>query len=144
MIVVRLISSLYIKSVLAVTLATNQTLVIKSPGRVVGLHNPKADTATNSPATPATDAPAPPAGKRLSLLDAAAMVLAEANEPLNCKTMIEAMTSKGYWQPSQGGMPTVARDAPDSLATAMLPMHIITVAEPRNGVTAGCGRAYCH
>ena len=87
----------------AVTLATNKTIVIKSADRIVGLHNPKADKPSKPMATPATTNPAPPDGRRLSLLDAAAMVLAEAGEPLNCKAMIEAMTAKGYWQPSQGG-----------------------------------------
>jgi hypothetical protein len=87
----------------AVTLATNKTLVIKSAGRVVGPHNPKADKQASAATTPATAAPAPQHGKRLSLLDAAARVLAEAKEPLNCKMMIAAMTEKGYWQPSQGG-----------------------------------------
>ncbi len=87
----------------AVTLATHKTMVIKSADRVVGMHNPKADKAPESTKTPVTAAPAPPADKRLSLLDAAAKVLGEAKAPLNCKMMIEAMTSKGYWKPSQGG-----------------------------------------
>ena len=87
----------------AVTLATHKTMVIKSADRVVGLHNPKADKPSSATKTPTTAAPAPPADKRLSLLDAAAKVLAEVKEPLNCKMMIQAMTEKGYWQPSQGG-----------------------------------------
>jgi len=87
----------------AVTLATNKTIVIKSAERVVGLHNPKADKQPKPTETPTTTNPAPPEGRRLSLLDAAAMVLAEANGPLTCKTMVVAMASKGYWQPSQGG-----------------------------------------
>ncbi len=87
----------------AVTLATHKTLVIKSADRVICPHIPKADTASESKTPPATGAPAPPAEKRLSLLDAAAKVLAEAKEPLNCKMMIQAMTEKGYWNPSQGG-----------------------------------------
>jgi len=87
----------------AVTLATHKTMVIKSADRVVGLHNPKADKPSSATKTPTTAAPAPPADKRLSLLDAAAKVLAESKEPLNCKMMIQAMTAKGYWLPSQGG-----------------------------------------
>ena len=31
-------------------------------------------------------------------LDAAAQVLAEAGEPLNCKTMVERMLAKGLWK----------------------------------------------
>ncbi len=87
----------------AVTLATNKTLVIKSADRVVGLHNPKADKQSKAKTSPATVAPAPSGKKHLSALDAAVKVLGEAKEPLNCKMMIEAMTAKGYWQPSQGG-----------------------------------------
>jgi hypothetical protein len=91
----------------AVTLATAKTLVIKSADRIVGLHNPKADTKAESkptvPTTPATTDPAPSRAKPLSVLDAAAKVLAEAGGPLNCKQMMEAMTAQGYWSPSQGG-----------------------------------------
>ena len=41
--------------------------------------------------------------KKLSALDAAAKVLAEAKEPLNCKLMIKAMIEKGYWKPTRDG-----------------------------------------
>ena len=34
----------------------------------------------------------------MSGLEAAAKVLAEADGPLNCKQMVEAMLEKGYWQ----------------------------------------------
>jgi hypothetical protein len=43
-------------------------------------------------------------GKRLSGLDAAAKVLAEAGEPLNTKTMVERMLAKGLWT-TQGKTP---------------------------------------
>lgn len=36
-------------------------------------------------------------GKRMSGLDAAAKVLAEAKEPLNAKTIVECAITKGYW-----------------------------------------------
>ena len=42
--------------------------------------------------------------KRTSGLDAAAQVLAEAKEPLNCKEMVERMMAKGYWS-SNGKTP---------------------------------------
>lgn len=104
----------------AVTLSTNKTVVIKSPDRVVGRHNPKADKLPKSPKTPATGEPGPQGaaqraktildsmsqrldGKRLSALDAAVKVLGETNAPLNCRQMIEAMTQKGYWQPAHAG-----------------------------------------
>ena len=87
----------------AVTLATNKTVVIKSADRIVGLHNPKADKQPKSKTTPATAAPVPKEDKRLSALDAAAKVLAEAKAPLSCKQMMDAMTADGLWSPSQGG-----------------------------------------
>jgi len=58
----------------------------KSKGKTKGKKDPKA-----------TKAPAKPAGK-MSGLDAAAKVLAEAGEPLNAKTMVERALTKGYWQ----------------------------------------------
>lgn len=44
-------------------------------------------------------------GDKLSALDAAAKVLAEAGEPLNTKQMIEAMEAKGYWKSPGGATP---------------------------------------
>jgi hypothetical protein len=41
-------------------------------------------------AMPATD-------KKMSVIDAAAKLLADAGEPLNCKTMIEQIAANGYW-----------------------------------------------
>ena len=103
----------------AVTLASNKTLTIKSGKRIVGPHNPKADTQPKAQQTPNTGKPEPrgakqvaaevldkisvPLDKRLSALDAAAKVLAEVAIPLNCKQMIEAMTAKGYWKPTHAG-----------------------------------------
>ena len=51
---------------------------------------------------------APPKAKKadkLSAIDAAAKVLAEAGEPLNTKQMVEAMTAKGYWTSPGGATP---------------------------------------
>jgi hypothetical protein len=42
---------------------------------------------------------------QLSCLNAAAKVLAEKGEPMNCKEMIEAMASKGYWTTPGGKTP---------------------------------------
>jgi len=36
--------------------------------------------------------------KRASGLDAAAQVLADAGEPMNCKTIVERMLAKGLWK----------------------------------------------
>jgi hypothetical protein len=41
----------------------------------------------------------------LSCLNAAAKVLAEKGEPMNCKEMIEAMATKGYWTTPGGKTP---------------------------------------
>jgi hypothetical protein len=47
---------------------------------------------------------AKPAGK-MSALDAAAKVLADAREPMNTKAMIEAMAAKGLWTSPGGATP---------------------------------------
>ena len=57
---------------------------------------PRAKTATTSAGDDA---------EKLSAIDAAAKVLAETNEPLNCKQMIEAMAAKGYWSSPGGKTP---------------------------------------
>ena len=44
------------------------------------------------------------AGK-LSALDAAAKVLQEAGQPMNCQDMIAAMAAKGYWSSPAGKTP---------------------------------------
>jgi hypothetical protein len=43
--------------------------------------------------------------RKLSALDAAAKVLAEAGEPLTSKEMIDAMATKGYWTSPGGATP---------------------------------------
>src|SRR5262249_40339219 len=44
--------------------------------------------------------------KKLSALDAAAKVLGEAGQPLNCQEMIQAMAAKGYWTSPGGKTPS--------------------------------------
>ena len=39
-----------------------------------------------------------PAGAKMSGLDAAAKVLGEASEALNCKAIVERAIEKGYWK----------------------------------------------
>jgi hypothetical protein len=41
----------------------------------------------------------------MSCLNAAAKVLAEKGEPMNCKEMIEAMAAKGFWTTPGGKTP---------------------------------------
>jgi HB1, ASXL, restriction endonuclease HTH domain len=48
---------------------------------------------------------AAPKPKKLSAIDAAAQVLAEAGQPMNCHEMIEAMTKKGLWTTPGGQTP---------------------------------------
>jgi len=43
--------------------------------------------------------------KKLSAIDAAARVLAEAGEPMDCQTMIKTMAEKGYWTSPGGKTP---------------------------------------
>lgn len=101
----------------AVTLSGNKTLLIKSPERLLGIHKEKdAKTPTSAQGATRGDKPGKDAGtrapkpvqntlrnKRTSLLDAAAQVLAESKEPLNCKLMVKAISEKGYWQPTHAG-----------------------------------------
>jgi hypothetical protein len=60
----------------------------------------KPRTATLQVATRSKDA-----DKKLSALDAAARVLSESKEPMNCPQMIEAMAAKGYWKSPAGKTP---------------------------------------
>jgi hypothetical protein len=41
----------------------------------------------------------------MSAIDAAAKVLADAREPMNCKSLIEAMAAKGLWTSPGGKTP---------------------------------------
>jgi len=53
--------------------------------------------------TKATHTSQPAANQRLSALDAAAKVLADATEPMNCRQLIEIIIEKNYWQPANAG-----------------------------------------
>ena len=46
-----------------------------------------------------------PKEKKRSALDAAAKLLAETGEPMNCQEMIKAMSEKGYWTSPGGQTP---------------------------------------
>ena len=48
---------------------------------------------------------AKPKEKKLSALDAAAKLLAETGEPMNCQDMIKGMAEKGYWTSPGGQTP---------------------------------------
>ena len=62
-------------------------------------------TKATTPAPKKAAAKKASADKRMSILDAAAKVLGESNEPLACKAMIEAMGTKGYWSSPNGKTP---------------------------------------
>ena len=88
-------------------MATKKTTTKKAPARNATAKKaaPKKAT-TTKPAAKKTKAAAPSAdGKKLSALDAAAQVLKDTGEPMNCKQMIEAMTAKKLWTSPGGKTP---------------------------------------
>lgn len=101
----------------AKNLSTGKTVRIKSPQRLrgsvakgatsalVGKPKEKPSKDTSKEKTPTTPKPVQNTLRtnKMSILDAAAQILSEAKEPLNCKLMIKAMMDKAYWQPSQSG-----------------------------------------
>jgi hypothetical protein len=79
---------------------------LKAPAGVAHrTKKPKAKkTGPTKAAAPKTPEDAAKAGK-LSALDAAAKVLQEAGQPMNCQDMIKAMAAKGYWNSPAGKTP---------------------------------------
>ena len=45
------------------------------------------------------------ASEKLSALDAAALVLRESGQPMNCQELIAQMAAKGYWASPKGKTP---------------------------------------
>jgi hypothetical protein len=64
---------------------------------------PAADAQAKPKKRAAAEQPAQP--KKLSALDAAAQVLTEAGQTMNCQEMIAAMATKGYWTSPAGKTP---------------------------------------
>ncbi len=62
-----------------------------------------AQTAATETAAEVPDKPA----KKMSCLDAAARVLAEAGQPMTTQEMIDAMAAKGYWSSPGGKTPSL-------------------------------------
>jgi hypothetical protein len=56
-----------------------------------------------SPAPPPTDSAS---AKKLSALDAAALVLRESGQPMSCPELIAQMAAKGYWTSPKGKTPS--------------------------------------
>jgi hypothetical protein len=79
--------------------------VAKKEGGVKLKPNKKAPKAT--PAKAAKKPKASPGDKKMSALDAAAKLLAETGEAMNCQDLIKGMAGKGYWT-SPGGLTPAA------------------------------------
>jgi hypothetical protein len=87
-----------------VTVVGHQDLAKKDGGLKLkpGKKPPKA--AVPTPAPKAAKKPkAEPGEKKMSALDAAAKLLAETGEAMNCQDLIKGMADKGYWT-SPGGL----------------------------------------
>ncbi len=100
----------------ATNLSTGKKVHIKSPQRLRGAvagaakkggRKTKADADDAAAATKPkrTRAKKEPKEKRMSGLDAAAKVLAEAGQPMTAKEMVEAAEAKGYWKSPGGKTP---------------------------------------
>ena len=59
----------------------------------------------SAPPAPQAQVAGPIAAGKLSALDAAAKVLGEVGQALNCQQLIEAMATKGYWTSPAGRTP---------------------------------------
>jgi hypothetical protein len=96
----------------AKNLSTGKMVRIKSAQRLRGFAkgapvSPPVATNDQHPNQPSevrsTDTSQPVTNTRLSALDAAAKVLSETNEPMNCRQLIKTMTKKDYWKPKNAG-----------------------------------------
>ena len=97
----------------AKNLSTGKMVRIKSAQRLRGFAKGATTSAAVATEEPTPSQPAaelksthtaqPVADKRLSALDAATQVLAEADEPMNCRQLIEAMIEKDYWHTKNAG-----------------------------------------
>jgi hypothetical protein len=81
-------------------MSTTKTTAKKAPKAA----KPQATKKAAKKAEPKTKAPRKREGK-MSALDAAAEVLADAKEPMNTKAMIDAMAAKGLWTSPGGKTP---------------------------------------
>ena len=67
----------------------------------------KKNTKTSTKKAAAAKSPAAAARpKKLSALDAAARVLGESGQAMNCQEMVAAMAAKGYWTSPGGKTPS--------------------------------------
>ena len=83
-------------------MATKTTTRKKSPTRKATAKKAASKTApTNKPRAKTASAN----GKKLSAIDAAAKVLSETGDPMDCRTLIATMASKKYWSSPGGKTP---------------------------------------
>jgi hypothetical protein len=84
---------------------TKTTAKASSPKATKKAAAPKAaKPAAKAKKTPIAETKSPATGK-LSQIAAAERVLAESNEPMTCKAMVETMSAKGYWSSPGGKTP---------------------------------------
>lgn len=90
------------------TSKTAKTIKASKPARTAkkpaGAKVAKPTTKNATVAKPAAKEPRP-APKKLSQIEAAAAVLAKADGPMNCKSMVEAMGQQGLWTSPGGATP---------------------------------------
>jgi hypothetical protein len=75
-------------------------MTIEKTTRRSGAEKPRAKRADRS-----QRAKKPKASGKLSAINAAVKVLGEADQPMSCHEMIEAMAAKGYWTSPNGLTP---------------------------------------
>jgi hypothetical protein len=75
------------------------------PAAAKAVKTAKAKAASAAAPTKASKTKKAKADGKLSALDAAAKVLADTREPMNCKSLIEAMATKGLWTSPGGATP---------------------------------------
>lgn len=80
---------------------TGKTIRIKSPQRLRKRHADTGGASERAMAHTATDKPK----RRMGLLDAAAEVLTDADEPLTTKEMVALVTGRRLWTPGDGKTP---------------------------------------
>jgi hypothetical protein len=115
---------------------------LRTGTRAKGTATPDAKKPKKAPGTPKTEKAASkskkasPQDKKLSALDAAAKVLQESGQPMNCPELIAAMDAKGYWTSPAGKTPAA------TLYAAMTREIKIKGAQARFQKTAG-GQFVC-
>ena len=88
--------------------AVHTGTIVRGDGKRVRVTVPKDDAPApkaKAPKQPKPKAPKPAPAKRVSLLDAAATVLADAKAPMQAKSIVETVVERGLWTPGAGKTP---------------------------------------